>query len=222
MHYGLLDNFLFTAYLGVHVVLSITLWRHRRRWIGLFWLTTIESFTCVLLRVVAHNYHTYFNVYWIGSALGAIASLGVLRDVLCAIPGIAHLHKSLRIVFVATLCTVTLVSFFINFQSALSSHGVLAFVLALNESVQTAWFVLSACVLAFISLLGFGWPALPLGVTSGFVLSGLSAMLSAHLIVRWPHHVYVIDRTASVLYLAVFVSWVLCFRKNSPLNGNHS
>jgi len=217
VHYGPVDYLLLASYLSVRGTLLGILFRRglMKEWPALSLLCVEEIVSSLTLWGIARHYTAYYYSYWMFSAVGAILSFGVLRDVVCAIPGTPFVPRTIT-AFIATVAgTITLVFVVVRYTTSFANPSLLSSVLAVNDGVQTSWYILFLALLGSISLFGFGWPKLPLEVASGFVWYGIASAASAHSIAKWPRYGATIDHAYCFVYISVFIFWCLCFHHKS-------
>ena len=150
-------------------------WRHQlSQWPWLFALCVDEALVGFTLLVVRNDYRHYFWLYWINAGVIALLRVGLVRDVLRAIPSHEHISQRLwnslwAIALVAGTVTALLTAPMGATQPAEAA-------LLLNRCVMFTWAIVVMICLYSIVLTGFGFSRTGIRVASGAIIRLLSGV----------------------------------------------
>jgi hypothetical protein len=191
------------------VVLSILKGGAARRWPFLLALVAFDLIHNALL--VAHlgraHYRHYFYIYWIGQGIRAPLSLGLLWDVARSMPILKYVPKHIGATLLTLGLTLTAGAVYMTAQHHPHTYPLIAHVLMIRGCVTVAWMCFALTLLGSISFLGLGWRMEAVNITTGFVVSGIAAVLAASLTSSWPHYGRLIDQLQTCIDIVVLCSW---------------
>lgn len=161
------------------------------------------------------NYKTYFYIFWVGMGTRHLLALGLLRDVIRAFPTLKYLPKRIGLTLFTFGTVVTLGAVLITtHQHPHTSYLITAQVLMIGQCVTIAWMCFAGTLLFSISILGLGWEREPMAIATGFVFSGLAAMITFTLMSSWPEHRHMIDVVQNCIEIAVLLFWSVSLCRN--------
>ncbi len=211
MHLTRLEYVIWGLWFGTLFV-SAAFMLHRksyRQWPFLFALTCTQTLIQIALYSLSgrKHYPAYFYTYWTGIALCALLQLGVVVDIVRAIPRIRCAPWRLMILFVSIAATISIGSAWMasDAHPQVPHATAIALTIARSSSVLAVSFGLSM----FLSLgsLSIGWSTPALRVASGFLVANLMAMAAAYVMtwrVQWFRQT---DQIQTCLDMGVWVFW---------------
>lgn len=160
------------------------------------------------LVVVRHRW-PYFYIYWYGQGLRSLLTLGLLWDVFRSLPALKYVPKRIGLVLLSAGLTVTIGSIFLTtLHHPHTAYKITYEVLLIRECVTVLWMGCALTLLGSVSFLGLGWSRESVSITSGFLATGIAAMIAASLTSSWPIHGHVIDKFQTCIDIAIFLSWI--------------
>lgn len=179
-----------------------------RRWPFLLALCLFDIVYIGLLASSAHVYRHYFYIFWYGQGVRSLLSLGLLWDVFRAMPALKYVPKRIGLTLLSAGLCVTFGSVVLTTLHHPHTFPLIAEILMIRECVTVIWMCCAATLLGSISFLGLGWSVESVRVTSGFLVSGLAAMLAASFTSSWPQYGQVFDKLQTCVDIVVFFSWI--------------
>jgi hypothetical protein len=186
-----------------YLVVAILLLRkdHRRRWpfflaLCIFHLTQ-DAFLATQTSVA--HYTTYFYTYWYGEIVSSLLTFGVLRDIARSVPGLRFLPRQISIVFITAASVITCGAAALACVQHVDLPRVAVTALTIHRAIAAAWITFAMAMLWGILSLGMRFRMHTLQITTAFLVSGLSKLLTDYGATIWPHQSWKFDCTHTAL-----------------------
>lgn len=179
-----------------------------RRWPFLLALNVFDVLYSLVLFAILSHYATYFYIYWAGQGVRSLISIGLLHDVMKSLPALKFLPRRIGLAMSCFASVVTGGAVYLAYIHPSQTYRIVAEALTIQQCATVAWAALAVCLLGCISFLGLGWGLEALNITSGFIVSGLAALIAAALTSSWPKQGHVIDLFHICTDLLVLSYWI--------------
>lgn len=210
---SLLPDLLFWFSIAVLALLSaVFVWRRIWRDLPLFFLYIVSAPGIAILRYAIYplSRDAYFYVYWISELAGAVlCSLALYEVFLRRLFPRFHKVNIYRALFPAVAAAVLLLTIIAVLQSSDRSAG-------FHIASRAFDFVRTAILVFFMLLMllmGRQWGRYDLGITLGFGIQAVAALLNAAVRARLGHRSHFFDTAEAITFAIACVIWLITFLK---------
>lgn len=197
----------FIAYLSLTSIMTYR--RSYSRWPFLYSLAIFEILSeVILLNLTGHtHYAAYFYTYWASKIIRALLGLGLIFDIIRAIPGIGLAPRHLLIGFTAAAAAMTTGSAWLASSGGPQSFHFTMMALSLDRCIAVTWATFSVSLFCAVGFCGLGWTPTPLRVAATFLVLTLISGANAYAMSAWLSIAYKIDTFFSLCTVGVWITW---------------
>lgn len=197
----------FVAYLSLAFIM--TLQKSYRRWPFLYSLAAFEilSGASLLSLQGQDHYSAYFYTYWASKIIRAILGLGLIFDIVRAIPGISLAPRHLLIGFTAAAATMTTGSAWVASSGGPQSFQFTMMALSLDRCIAVTWATFSISLFCAIGFCGLAWTLTPLRIAAVFLVLTLISGANAYGMSSWLPIAHKIDTFFGFCTVGIWITW---------------
>jgi hypothetical protein len=195
--------------LVTYFALTVIVAQHRRyrRWPFLFGMCLFEITFNLVIVCLSHNYRGYFYTYWISEIVRALLGLGIVFDIIRAIPGVRLAPRNLVIGFIAASSLMTAGSAWLASSGGIHTFHLTMMAMSLERCIAVTWGMFAVSLFCALGFCGMAWTRTPLRMATAFLVLTLTSGATAYAVSTWINFASKIYDVFDFCTIGVWISW---------------